>query len=297
MRSHLLLLVFGAACGTEMSDFELDRDAAESIDGKADTITFTRLERATPAQVAASIEQVHGKGVAACFAAYKSHYDGSATYLTAAVADKFVGICEDWATNGEVVKGVLRDQGLTMATLATVLGGISVWAKPQLEATAADGFVNLAKAPLTFYDDILRVQDGLAGDRERDPSGIDLAKVRWQWKRVREDSTLDRAYLNPVTFSAGALDSDQVFHCLRAAFPLHGLTLSAAASSAVDTFATAHEGPDNDPAFGPIATAFKKGSIKKRFYFAGTGEGWSSNVLIVIDDHAQAYGMQMGYSE
>jgi hypothetical protein len=60
--------------------------------------------------------------------------------------------------------------------------------------------------------------------------------------------------------------------------------------------AAASEGPNNDPAFAPIRTALRKSSIKKRFYFAYSGM-WSSNVLIVIDQHGQAWGMQMGYSE
>ena len=78
---------------------------------------------------------------------------------------------------------------------------------------------------------------------------------------------------------------------------LRGLSLVSSGYHAISDFASAYEGPESDPDFAPIATALRKRSIKKRFYFAGGGDEWTSNVLIVVDEHGQAWGMQMGYSE
>jgi len=77
---------------------------------------------------------------------------------------------------------------------------------------------------------------------------------------------------------------------------LRGLSLVSSGYHAISDFASAYEGPESDPDFAPIATALRKRSIKKRFYFARQGD-WSSNVLIVVDQYGQAWGMQMGYSE
>lgn len=129
-------------------------------------------------------------------------------------------------------------------------------------AATIDGYVDAEKAPLLFYSDLMAVREANAREREVNPTGVDLAAVRTSWDDVRDETTLDRAYLNPVTFPAGALDGTQAFKYLRAAFPLKTLTLQSTGYAAVSDFAAAHEGPEGDPAFKPIATALKKSSIK-----------------------------------
>lgn len=302
---RLAFVALTAASGCAASDHDLDTEAADALaDGKADAITFTRLERATPTQVSSSFKLVRGADLTTCFEGYKSTFDPTATKLSRAVAERFIDVstrsngaaCADWFDLGEIVDGVLELKGLVEASPATVIDAMPAWAKPQLTAASVGGYVDVEKAPLLFYGDIQRVQDANAMARELDPTGIDLAQLRMQWAGVRDETTLDRAYLNPVTFRVGALEGAELFRSLRAAFPLRGLSLEATGYDAIDAFAAAHEGPDGDAAFKAIATALRKGSIKKRFYFARTG-AWSSNVLLVIDEHGQAWGMQMGYSE
>lgn len=301
------MLSSGLLACAATSELDLDREAAleEDAGGKADGIGVTRLERATASEVADSFAKVQGDALVACFAGYQAHIDASATRLTRAVADDFIDVsiatdgdaCGDWFDLKTIVHGVLDARGFASALPSTVVSALPGWARPQLEAALTDGFVDVEDADLLFYDDIMRVHEANARSRERAPTGIDLAAVREAWDEVRGDTTLDRAYLNPVTFSDGALDSDQIFRSLRKAFPLRGLSLESTGFTAIDEFAAADEGPDGDPAFAPIAKALRKSSIRKRFYYAASNSEWSSNVLIVIDEHGQAYGMQMGYSE
>lgn len=296
-----------AASGCAASDLDLDQEAVGAgMDSKTDDASagVMRLERATPAQVTSSFKLVRGADLAQCFAGYRTTFDAAATKLTRAVTDQFIQVsirtsnaaCADWFDLGEIVNGVLEMQGLTEASPSAIIDAMPLWAKPKLTAASVAGFVDLEKAPLLFYDDISRVRLANAMARESDPTGIDLAQLRSQWNLVRGGSTLDRAYLNPVTFRAGALDGTDIFKNLRAAFPLRGLSLMSTGVDAVNDFAAASEGPDGDAAFNPIKTALEKTSIRKRFYYARQGS-WSSNVLIVVDEHGQAWGMQMGYSE
>ncbi len=305
---RLAFAALTATSGCAASDLDLDHEAAATADvaGKADEASagIQRLERATPTQVTSSFKLVRGADLTQCFAGYQSTFDAAATKLTRAVTDQFIRVsiqtsnaaCADWFDLGEIVNGVLEMKGLAEATPSTIIDAMPLWAKPKLTAATVAGYVDLEKAPLLFYDDITRVRLANAMAREQDPAGIDLAQLRSQWNLVRDATTLDRAYLNPVTFRAGVLDGSDLFKNLRAAFPLRGLSLVSTGIDAVNDFATASEGPDNDAAFNPIKTALKKPSIRKRFYYARQGS-WSSNVLIVVDEHGQAWGMQMGYSE
>ena len=76
------------------------------------------------------------------------------------------------------------------------------------------------------------------------------------------------------------------------------LSMLSFAWDAVDDFAAAGEGPDGSAKFKPIAETLKHSiGIKKRWYLAGGGDGWSRNVLIVMDEKNQLWGFMMGYSE
>lgn len=297
-------LAFSACADSDADLFDLDDEAATEA-GKADGLPgIVRLERATPTEVTAAFKTKHGPELTACFAAYQQRIDANATTLTKQVASKFIdvaiqtsdGACDDWSTLSDLVKGVLDSNGLTEATPSVLVGKISGWVKPQLVTASPNGFVDAEKAPLIFYSDLMAVREANARAREVNPTGIQMSAIRGAWDDVRDETTLDRAYLNPVKFPAGALDGTQLFKYLRAAFPLKTLTLQSTGYAAIADFAAADEGVENDPAFKPIATALRKSSITKRFYFARTGE-WSSNVLIVVDREGQAWGMQIGYSE
>ncbi|MDX2086772.1 MAG: hypothetical protein SFX73_02925 [Kofleriaceae bacterium] len=293
-----------AACATSELELELDREAVEAgaDDGKADSANgLVRLERATVAEVAAFVAERRGGQLADCFDAYRRELDPAATYLTKAVANKFISVddeaCAEWSDLQEATNGVLDARGVTRALPEDVIDGIAAWATTRIQPAAVSGFVSPKKISVSFYDELSTVQDQNAMAREKNPTGVSLAGLRDKWDAVQSRTTLDREFYNPVTFAAGALDGDQVFRNLRAAFPLRNLALESSGTRAITDFAAANEGPEGDPAFAPIATALRKTSIRKRFYFAGGGEGWSSNVLIVVDQHGQAWGMQMGYSE
>jgi hypothetical protein len=300
--------LFASACAADSDAelFDLDSQAAAQ-EGKADSPTnFTRLDRATPAEIATHFTERHAPELIACFARFQELYPGeNVTELTADIAVRFIdvslrspnGECLNWQQLKETVWGVLLDQNRTSMPVDDVVAGIPAWVESKLASSSASGFVNIERAPSTFYYEILDVQNANARSRERDPSGVDLELVREDWSAINQYVTHDVAYLNPVTFPAGVLDGSQIFTYLRAAFPLRSLSLVSTRTAAIDDFASSYQGPDGTPEWDEIATLLGKRSIKKRFYFAGGGDEWTSNVLIVVDEHGQAWGFQMGYSE
>lgn len=295
----------GCADPADAELFDLDQEAA-AADGKADAPGgIVRLDRTTAAELTDAFTVEFSAKLETCWAAYRADIDDT-DVVTAGAAQEFinlagdgntVGPCDDWSDLAEIVEGVLIDADELSLPLEDVIGGIAGFAAERIElAVDGAGHVKVDAVDLLFYSTLVRVQTELAMEREQDPTGISLATIRSQWDEVRDETTLDRAYLNPVTFAPGALDGNQIFANLRAAFPLKGLSLASTGYTAIRDFAAADEGPEGDEAFAPIATALRKRSIKKRFYFARTGE-WSSNVLVVVDERGQAWGFQMGYSE
>lgn len=301
-------LLFAACADSDAELFELDDEAAQN-EGKADgALSFTRLERATPAEVATTATAYWKSELARCFAGYKERIDASAVKITPAILERFSdvdtsaertywsGPCREHYDLEQIAGGVLEASSMAEASVTQIANRLPAWIEPQLEVAVVAGFVEDKNLPILWYSDLARTREANARAREKNPTGVSLAAIRTAWDDVRDETTLDRAYLNPVTFPAGALDGSDVFKYLRKAFPLRTLTLQSTGYAAVDDFASAGEGPEDDPAFKPIQTALKKSSIKKRFYFARNGS-WSSNVLIVVDNKGQAWGMQMGYSE
>lgn len=311
MRSLAIALSIAAVglvgCADSEDDalFDLDHEAA-AADGKADAPGgIVRLDRTTPTELTDAFSAEYGAKLATCWEAYRAEIDDTGNVTAGAASELInlagegntVGPCNDWHNLGQIIEGVLIDADELSMPIEDVIGAIGPWAASQIvEAADAAGYMNVEAIDLLFYGTLVRVQTELAKEREQNPTGISLATIRTQWDEVRNETTLDRAYLNPVTFAPGALDGNQIFANLRAAFPLKGLSLASTGYTAVSDFAAADEGPEGDAAFTPIATALRKRSIKKRFYFARTGE-WSSNVLIVVDERGQAWGFQMGYSE
>ncbi|MFN0252402.1 MAG: hypothetical protein ACKV2T_36335 [Kofleriaceae bacterium] len=301
-------LLLAACADSDAELFELDDEAAET-EGKADGLgSITRLERATPAEVTAGATRYWKGELGRCFAGYKARIDASAVKITKEIADRFgevdtstessswTGPCRESYDLEQIVIGVLDANAMMEASVTQIANRMPAWIEPQLADAIVGGYVEAKDLPTMWYGDLQRVQNENARARENNPTGVNLAEIRAAWDEVRDETTLDREYLNPVTFPAGALEGTDVFRYLRRAFPLRTLTLQSTGYTAVDDFASADEGPEGDPAFQPIGRALKKNSIKKRFYFARQGE-WSSNVLIVVDNKGQAWGMQMGYSE
>lgn len=298
------LLLTTACVDADGDEFAWDEEAA-SDEGKADSsVRFTRLGAATPEEVAANFDKRVGSQLEGCFEAYKNTFDADATSLTAAVAAKFVSIsgssngrhCRSWSELEDIVEGLLEQENTSSITVADALPMIPSWATSKMKVDD-DGFAVLDPSRSTFWQDVSDTEDANAMARMEKPTGIDPAELRAQWDKVQQSTTLDRDFLNPVTFPERALEGRSLFRSLRAAFPLRSTSLVKSGRKAITEFGEASEGPESDPAFGPVATMLRKTSIRKRFYFAGGGENWSTNVLIVIDEHNQAWGLKMGYSE
>lgn len=302
--------VLACACVTDADDlYEADAIAAQDADqntedGKADAASAkARLDRSTPAEVTATFAASFSRDLDACVAAYRSRIDQNMSSITATVANKFTSLanagCRDGFDVAEVSKALLNTLGQSSASSAEMKVSVNAWALPLLRASTINGFVSVEKATLTFYDAVITTQTANAMAREQDPAGMQLRAIRAAWDEVTENSNFDNAYLNPVQLTQAQVtgSSATLFRTLRKHFPLRAAALVESGTSAPRTFHLASEGPANSPTFAPIETALAKTSIKKRFYFAGGGRSWSTNVLIVIDQHNQAWGFQMGYTE
>lgn len=301
--------LLACACVSEGDDlYEADTIAAQSDDqtseGKADSASAkARLDRSTAAEVATTFTKTFHAELDACFAAYRSEIDATATSISLAVAATFTRLSNDGCNNSyevaEVSRGVLAKLGQSAATVGSVKGAVNAWALPQLKAATVNGFVSIDKATLTFYDAIIATQTANAVAREQDPAGVNLDDIRATWNEITRGSNLDSAYLNPVQLTSAQVtgSSTTLFRALRKQFPLNTAVLLETGNDATTAFHGVGEGLNDDPDFAPIQTALAKRSIKKRFYFAGGGDEWSTHVLIVIDQHNQAWGFQMGYSE
>lgn len=298
--------LLGTACVSGASDDLAEADAIAANEagtgegGKADSASANaRLDRSTPAEVAATFATQMKDQLDRCFASYQATFDENATEVNAAVLNKFGTACINSYDVVTVTQAILTKLGQTSATPAAINVQFAGWALPQLKAASVNGFVSARKADIVFYLAVYNTQNANAQAREKNPTGVNLKQVRNQWDGLTRNSNLDNAYLNPVQLTKAEVagSSTVLFRALRQQFPLTRAAYIDAGREAVHGFHSASEGPANAPAFASIATALNKASIKKQFYFAGGGRGWSTNVLIVIDEHNQAWGFQMGYSE
>ena len=301
--------LLACACVSEGDDlYEADTIAAQSDDqtseGKADSASAkARLDRSTAAEVATTFTKTFHAELDACFAAYRSEIDATATSISAVVAATFTRLSNDGCNNSyevaEVSEGVLATLGRSTAKVGDVKAAVNGWALPQLKASTVNGFVSIGKASLTFFDAIIATQTTNAVAREQDPAGVKLDDIRATWNDITHNSNLDHTYLNPVQLTSAQVNgsSTTLFRALRKQFPLNTAVLLETGNNATTAFHGVSEGLNDDPDFAPIQTALAKRSITKRFFFAGGGDEWSTHVLIVIDQHNQAWGFQMGYSE
>jgi hypothetical protein len=278
-------------------------------DGAEEARYPIRLERATPVEVAERFTARMTQQLENCFEAYKEEHDPDAVMITRGVLEELMANyppyggadpevhCIDWWDVRDTVETLMELHGRSRAYPETVAEWFEPWALSELEVATVDGYVRFGELPLVFYDDLVAVQNQNAIAREQHPEGVDLGAIRAAWAEVQSDTTLDRAYLNPVLLDPAALESDGIFDAMREAFPLGYAGYVSFGTQAVEDFWHADEGPEGDPAFEPIAEALSEPSIEKAFYFAGGFDAWSTNVLLVVDEHGQTWGMQMGYSE
>lgn len=195
----------------------------------------------------------------------------------------------------ETIKLFLEWLGQGRAAVETVRSKAKPWALELLGRSVKDGYVvyNFEKIPSgLLLRSLERVEERNALRAFKAPQGINLKKLIEQWGTVQEDASLDTDVFYPVLFSAQPSLTD-----IRRAFPIGKVGLVSTKWKAIDDFAGSDEGPAGDEGFKPIGDALKGPGIRQRFYFRGEAEDWSSNVLLVVDEHNQAWGFQMGYSQ
>ncbi len=148
---------------------------------------------------------------------------------------------------------------------------------------------------LRFYRAWRDVRRENAYARAKNPRGLEISAIESAWNDFYDEHgrNLDHDFYLPVF-----VGSNPTLAQVRAALGVRYLPTISVGLTAVDDFAASGEGPEEDPAFGPIAERLKNAvGIQKRWYLSGGGSEWSSNVLLVLDEKGQAWGFQMGYSE
>jgi hypothetical protein len=270
------------------------------------------LSRVTLEEVAHSFQEVKRKTLLDCLSRWEKDNNkkgrkvvGRDTVFTnsePSPSQPRTPACRDAYDLNEIIKTILDRKGKDSARLVTMIR----WFKEQALIDLANNvdsegfFKPNSNYKLLYFGAIERAHDLKAEENFREPANLTYQFLRSNWARVRESTNLDRGFYNPVQLDSAVLEEDELFDQLRKSFELEKLGFVSAGLKAVDEFWQAHEGPEGDPAFAPLAQALKGQGILKRFYFSGGEERpfpWSRNVLIVIDEHHQAWGFYMGYSE
>lgn len=281
--SSLLLVATMLASGCAASPAE-DTSASDAM-----LTTVTPLDRVTPAEVADAFAASVKEGLAACTAAHpeitvvdrtnlsRFHVVGVTSYFQVAYA----------------VEALLDDTGASSIAPAAVAARIGPWAASTLAGHVdASGF--FTGDVDRFYSAELAAREAKAHAIAKAPGGKSLSDIRALWREVeRAKNTLDSSWLRPVKVS-GEPSLGEIRTTMHIPYDVD---LEAWGDAAVDEFAEAPEGPDRTPAFAPLASFLKSDAIKKRWLFQAYDHSGSTNVLVVLDEHDQLWGMQMGYSE
>lgn len=265
-------------------------DAAVASDAMLTTVT--PLDRITPADVAAAYAADVKASLSACVAAHPEITRIDRANLSAFHA---VGHTFHFDLSG-AIESLLDDSGAPSITPAEVAERVQPWAERFLAPYAdANGLYAPPTEGLTgFYYAEIDAREAKAHASAAAPGGQTFTALRALWREVQvAKSTLDSSWLRPVKVS-GEPSLGEIRRTMRipsdASFESWG-------EAAVDEFADAHEGPDGTPAFAPLATFLKSHAIQKRWLFQAYDHSGSTNVLVVLDEHDQLWGMQMGYSE
>lgn len=272
---------------------EGDEQAPESSESELTKTKFTRLDTATEADVADAFESRFNADLDAVLAAHptiKVVTKTNVSTLTAVGSTFYMDL-------GESIRGILDKLGQASAKPTTLRNHARSWALAKLAThVLADGTVKFRGVdPLSLYEATKAAEEKNALARAVKPRGVDLAAVRSQWAKVQSDrDTLDSSFLNPVKVSKEPTLTEIKKH-----FGLSSrLSLQSWGYEAIDDMSAADEGPNDLPSFRPIAQTAKYAiGVKKRFFFSGGGPGWSSHVLVLMDEKNQLWGFSMGYSE
>jgi len=266
-------------------------EAEPATPSESAVVAVERLDRVTPAEVAAAFDAQIGDQLQRCVdrseAPTVDRANLNAFYRPG--SDSF------WDVK-ELVELMFVEQGVDSLPVAGLRASVVPVVTTFLgKAVDADGFyVPTHDGSLLFYLADLRAREQKAIAQSKAPGGRSLGDVREMWKKVEATGgTLDSAWLNPVKVS-GEPSITEVKKTMRVPF---AASMTAWGFEAVDGFHGAGEGPDGTPVFEPLGTFLRSNAIKKRWLFQGGGDKWSTNVLVVLDEHDQLWGMQMGYSE
>jgi hypothetical protein len=278
-------------------------------------------EDSTPKDVAAIWVPYMSKQLDNCFNQYKKEINKDAKLITLKVAKEFIS---NYPYNGESIDGycyakydlenviiqIFKEQKREEALPEVIKEWMKSYSLVELNKCTINGIVTFDSTTRVeenekrcryslFYDQIeeARKQNALA--RAINSEGTSYKWLMDQWKSVGK-SNLDKDFFNPILIDPKILDKKELFNCMRKNFYLNRLSYISNGDKAIDDFWNSHEGPEGDEDFLPIINVLKTKSFKKYFYFSGVSygnDGWSSNVLIVVDQHNQMFGFQMGYSE
>jgi hypothetical protein len=286
-----LLVALSVGCAAETAT-GVDDQAPETSESELARTKFTRLDTATADDVADAFVARFNSDLDAVLAAHPSIQVVTKTNVRALTS---VGNTS-YMDLSEAIRGILDQLGQASARPSTLRSKARAWALAELAShLQADGTVKLAgRHPLALYEATRVAQEKNALARATKPRGVDFAALRAQWSEVQsERGTLDSSFLSPVKVSREPTLTEIKRH-----FGITRLTLTSWGFEAVDDMASAGEGPDNRPQFRPIAQTAKHAiGVKKRFFFSGGGDGWSSHVLVLMDEKNQLWGFSMGYSE
>jgi hypothetical protein len=251
---------------------------------------FTRLDQATPDEVADTFKATFDKQLGECLAAHPS-----ITTITKNNISTLTGIGNlHYIDLGEALRYMLDDKGQASARVSTLKNYARAWALARLAPHVKNGKVAFEGVdPLAIYEAVRSTEEALSIANADKPRGIDLAALRAQWREVEGENNLDSDFLRPVK-----VDREPSLTEIKRHFGYGRLSMQSFGWDAVDDFANAGEGPEGSAKFKPIQNALKHSiGIKKRWYLTGGGSEWSRNVLIVMDEKNQLWGFMMGYSE
>lgn len=291
MKALLVGLFFGLSCVTIGCASEAPSTGDPTMT-EAELVKKTPLDRVTPAEVAATYAADLAPDIARCIAGNRNIVNVDRSNLDAFYRP---GVQWYWGVR-EAVDGMLSEPGVTSIPVATLADAVGPWAMSKMSAHVdADGFYTRpSDAALTFYSAEMKTREEKALALAKAPGGRSLKEIRELWSEVEAvQGSLDSAWLNPVKVSGDPSLGD-----VRKAMKLrYAARYAAWGMDAIDEFHAASEGPDEAPEFEPIKEFLKSSAIRKRWLFQGGGDEWSTNVLVVLDEHNQLWGMEMGYSE
>jgi hypothetical protein len=278
----LVMLASGCAATAEDSSGSSSEEALTSL---------TVLDQVAPGEVAAAFAKNMNAALKQCIAAHPDIRSVDASNL-----DRFEQIGDSTFAMDlkETIQGLLETR--TSIPVNEVGALIEPWANAKLAAhvDAAGNYV-ATDADLLFYDAEVDAREANAFALATAPGGKDFASIRGMWRTMqRERDNLDSAWLNPVKTFGGEPSLTQIKKQFHVPYQAQ---LTAWGNDAVDGFAGAEEGPNHSPRFAELGAFLKSNAIQKRWLFQTTNSDWSTNVLVVLDDHGQLWGLQMGYSK